>query len=658
MLRFFPRRAIHLDFHTSPDIHDVGRDFDPGAFAQTFVDAHVDSVTLFAKCHHGHLYYDTDRAERHPGLSPSLDLLRAQIDALHARGIKAPIYVSVQVDEYAARQHPEWCAMDENGRIAKNGGPLGAGWHTLDMSSPYQEYLAEQLAEVLERFAPTDGIFLDMCWDQPSCSRWARDGMLARGMDPACDADRQRYARDVAHAYMARFKKMVDDAHRGGAPAGIWFNSRPKTNLHVEKKFLRHVEIECLPTGGWGYAYFPYVSRFVRPYGFPTLSMTARFHKSWADFGGIKPEAALMYECCSSLSQGLSNSVGDQLHPRGTLDRGAYALIGKVYNYIQSCEPWMDGAKLSSQIGVLIDPERGDHAGPDGLGFVRALQELRHQFDLVAAHEDLRTYELVIVPESIAIDAALKKRLAAFVKAGGALIVSGAAALDAEGRPAMSELGLVAHGPSPYAVTYLRLDKAMAAGLPDTDHVMYERGLRITPAKGAKALARVVEPYFDRNYLHFCSHSQTPPDKISKYAAIVQHGRVITIASPIFTAYGLHANLAYREIVGRCIDRILPEPLIRDDGPAHLEATVARKDARTIVQLLSFYPARKTQSGGPEIIEDAFPLVNVTVSVKVDRAPKRVVMAPEETPLEFVYESGRVSVTVNSTRGHVMLVIE
>ena len=68
-------------------------------------------------------------------------------------------------------------------------------------------------------------------------------------------------------AYMKRFSGMVEAAAGGADHLGIWFNSRPKTNLHVEKRFLRHTEIEALPTGGWGYAYFPYVARFVRPLG-------------------------------------------------------------------------------------------------------------------------------------------------------------------------------------------------------------------------------------------------------------------------------------------------------------------------------------------------------------------------------------------------------
>ena len=92
----FPLRTVHLDFHTGPWVPDVGRDFDPQQFAQTFKDAYVDSVTVFAKCHHGHLYYATDHPARHPSLPKELDLLGEQIEALHNVGIRAPIAISVQ----------------------------------------------------------------------------------------------------------------------------------------------------------------------------------------------------------------------------------------------------------------------------------------------------------------------------------------------------------------------------------------------------------------------------------------------------------------------------------------------------------------------------------------------------------------------------------
>ncbi|MEM7029024.1 MAG: alpha-L-fucosidase [Chloroflexota bacterium] len=651
----FPLRTIHLDFHTGPAIPDVGHEFDANTFADTFEQAHVDSVTVFASCHHGHLYYDTDRPERHPSLPTGLDLLGEQIEALHSRNIRAPIYMTVEFNEYAANTYPGWVAIDPEGRQIKRGGPLEAGWHIMDMSSPYQDFLAEQIDEVLRKYSPIDGLFLDITWDVVSCSRWAIDGMRKQGYDPRDPTDRQKYARAVCHQFMGRFKKMVDDAHQNHKPAGVWFNSRPKTNLHIEKKFLRHVEIECLPTGGWGYAYFPYVARFVRPLNLPTLCHTARFHKSWADFGGLKPEAAMKYECCLILSQGLTNGIGDQLHPRGTLNQTVYDQIGRVYSHIEACEPWVVGGELQSQIGVVIDPEDGDRPGAGGLGLIRALQQLRQQFDLLPATADLSTYELVIVPEMVSVDTGLKEKLQTYLHQGGSLIISGDAALDETGQPIMPELGITTAGASPFTVTYLQMEEAVHHGIPEMDHVMYEPGFRMQPSANADSLAKVVEPYFERTYAHFCSHRQTPSNVASDYAAVVQHDRVITIALPIFTAYGEHGNLPYRDLLGNCIKRLLPAPLICDEGPAHLETTVVRKGDNLIVHVISFYPERRTPT--MDIIENPFPLVKMPLAIKVDQSPDQVLLVPGETPMEFDYQDGYVQVNVTLLDGHGMIVL-
>lgn len=651
-----PFRQIHLDFHTGPWISEVGKDFDAEEFARTFAEAHVNSVTVFAKCHHGHLYYDTKHPARHPGLKKGLDLLGEQLEALHRRGIRAPIYLSVQCDEYAAREHPEWLALKPDGSPV-SAGPFNAGWHIVDMSSPYQDYLADQLDEVLRKYKPVDEIFLDMCWDQPSSSKWAIDGMLKEGLDPENESDRRRYARLVVHRYMARYKRMVDSAHRGRA-VPVWFNSRPLSNLVEEKKFLHHVEIEALPTGGWGYTYFPLNVRFVRTFGLPYLGMTARFHKSWADFGGYKPEAALLYECTQMLAHGARCSIGDQLHPRGRLDRAAYELIGKVYSYVERCEPWCEGAKPVTQIAVLR-PAEEYHTRPGSAseGVVRALQELRHQFDILPPGAPLGGYELVVLTESLTVDDRLAAMLKDHLKRGGSLLVSGKAALDPSGRPILDELGIVCDGDSPFAATYFRFERELGVGPSDTDHIMYERSIRLRPARGGKVLARVIEPYFDRSWKHFSSHAQTPPDKPSPYAAAVQCGKAITIAYPIFQAYATHGNLPFRQLIGACIDRLLMRPLVRlMDAPSFVEVTVCRQGKRTVVHLLGFCPQRRTPT--LDIVEDIVPIRGILLSLAQDSPPSRVTTAPDVKELAFNHRDGRTYVTIPELRGHLMVVFE
>ena len=663
-------RQIHLDFHTGPWIPDVGTQFDADAFARTMKAAHVNSVTVFAKCHHGHLYYDTDRPERHPGLARDVNLLEQQVEALHRVGIRAPIYISVMCDEYAADTHPEWVCRRVDGRNV-GADPLNAGWQILDMSSPYQEFLAEQTREILKKFKPVDGIFFDMCWDQPTVSNWAVDGMVREGMNPDVEEDRNRSANLVAHRYMARFKRMV---HETSPDATVFFNGRAVSLLREELDYQTQSEIESLPTGGWGYMYFPKNVRFARQFPLPYMGMTARFHKSWADFGGIKPYAALEYEVSQMIAHGARCSIGDQMHPRGTLDRAADDLIGQIYERVEAREPWLAGAVPQVQIAVLRADERPTGAGGRTTvagaeeGAIRVLNQLKHQFDMVDRHGDFENYELLVLPDNVRLDAdpALLKKVRAYLKSGGKLLATGTSGLSADGTEVLlPELGIKSHGMSPFTTTYIRFGKEVAVDVPPTDHVMYETGVRVTPATGgragARAVARVVEPYFERGWRHFSSHFQTPPDKVSRFAAatLTGDGRVGYVPYPLFGAIARHGNFPFRLLVRNLLETLLPEPLLRVDAPTGTESTVTRQagqGGRTIVHLLHYAPERRTEK--LDLIDDAVPLFDVPLSLKLPKGPRQVYLAPDRRAVEFEYLAGRVNLRVPQVRGHAMIVFE
>ena len=652
-----PFRQVHLDFHTGPDIPDVGSAFDAHEFARTMKRAHVNSATVFAKCHHGHLYYNTKRPERHPGLRRGLDLLGRQVEALHREGIRAPIYVSVQCDEYAANAHPEWLARNADTSQVKWGKSVFTpGWQILDMSSPYQDCVAEQLAEVLRLFKPVDGIFLDMCWDQPSCSKWAIDGMRKVDLNPESEADRQAYARQVSAAYMKRYHRMIK---KSNPAATVYFNSRPLSELPSDIAVQTQVEIEALPTGGWGYMYFPKNVRYARGFGRPYLGMTARFHKSWADFGGLKPYAALEYETSQMMAHGAACSIGDQLHPRGVLDRAAYERIGDVYQRVAQREDWLVGATSVAQIGVVRVSDSGGYFATKGAeeGAVRMLAQLKQQFDLVDATGPLAKYDLLILPDEVRLDGPAVQRIRAYLRDGGAILASGLSGLSEDGTKALlPELAIKPQGSSPYQVTYIRFGRQVDSDVPPTDHVMYEKGLRVTPARGAEVLARVVEPYFNRTWDHFSSHNQTPGDRVSRYAAAVRKGRVAYIPYPIFGAFGKHGSQAYRLLVRNILDLLLPEALLRVEAPTSTETTVTRQGRRTIVHLLQYCPERRGEN--MDLVEDIVPLHNVPLSLKLAKRPHRVYIAPQETSLEFTYAEGRVGTTLPELAGHAMIVFE
>jgi hypothetical protein len=131
-------------------------------------------------------------------------------------------------------------------------------------------------------------------------------------------------------------------------------------------------------------------------------------------------------------------------------------------------------------------------------------------------------------------------------------------------------------------------------------------------------LAKVVEPYFDRSWKHFSSHFQTPPARVSRWSAAVQKGRVAYIAYPIFAAFAAHGSVPYRLLVRNVIERLMPEPVLRVEGPTSLESSVMRQDKRTIVHLLYYTAERRTEK--LDLIEDVVPIFDLAMSLKVAKS--------------------------------------
>ena len=96
----------------------------------------------------------------------------------------------------------------------------------------------------------------------------------------------------------------------------------------------------------------------------------------------------------------------------------------------------------------------------------------------------------------------------------------------------------------------------------------------------------------------------------------------------------------------------------------HLESTIVRKRDTLVVQLISFMSTRVAEdnmghrsSGGLDLIEDPFPLVDVPVSVRADSMPSSVSLEPTGEALNFTWQDGYVHARVTDLTGHAMLVL-
>jgi len=657
-LRF---RQVHLDFHTSEAIGGVGADFDPDEFAATLKRACVDSVTCFARCHHGWIYYDTKAfpERRHPGLVRP-DLLGEQIDACGRRGIRTPLYVTVQWDHFTAERHPEWLIIREDGAI-EGTPPYEPGFkRCLCVNTPYRDFLKRHVEEIFDTVR-VDGFFFDIVGERPCSCRRCQAGMRAAGLDPSDAGARAAYAADL----MTEFKHdMTAFVRRFSRTCTIFYNGGHVGPRHrAAAEAYTHFEIESLPSGGWGYAHFPLAVRYARNLNRPCLGMTGKFHRAWGDFHSFKNPAALQFECFRALAMNARCSIGDQLHPRGRLCPHTYDLIGSVYRQVRRKEPFCRGAEAVCDI-ALMTPEEfagGGHGGmpPAAVGAARMLEQGAHQFDVIDSAGDLDRYRVVILPDEIPVSRALARRIEAYLADGGAVIASYRSGLDPAGRRfAVKALGVRLVGPAPFAPDFLVPGDAIGQDLPPTEHVMYLRGLEIQARPGSEVLAGTVVPYFNRTWEHFCSHAHTPSSGRAGHPGVVRRGPAIYFAHPIFAQYHANAPRWCRTLLLNALRLLLPEPLVRTDAPTTALTALNRQAAegRWVLHLLHYVPERRGVDF--DVIEDVIPLFDVKASVRTPKRPRAVRLVPEGEDLPFRRRRGRVEFTVPAVRGHQMIALE
>ena len=263
------RRQVHLDCHTGGAIPGVGSKFSKENFQEALKTGHVDSITLFSKCHHGFSYHPTEVGVMHPGLN-GFDLLKAQIEAAHEIGVKTPVYLSAGLDHGIERKHPEWLLRDRDESL---GGfdftvPL---FRRVCFNSPYLDYLCEQIKEVLRNY-DADGIFLDIVGVRHCYCQNCINKLLERGLDPY-DPDNIAMLGEETHAmYLKRIREAVDSVAPG---CRIFHNSGHVTRGRHDYAFANsHLELESLPTGGWGYDHVPLSAAYTRTLGMDFLGMT------------------------------------------------------------------------------------------------------------------------------------------------------------------------------------------------------------------------------------------------------------------------------------------------------------------------------------------------------------------------------------------------
>ncbi len=195
----------------------------------------------------------------HPGLT--FDLLRAQIDALHAVGINAPIYTTATWDELAATNHPEWRTVSPEGGSPRylagpNGGagpsstthalrrlPLRPGGRDHDPLPRWRRHFHGYLLPV------------------PSVPHTRRNGWT-NSASTDVETDRHRFTTLMVEEFFDRIDNTVHKHNPKDAPL---LQLRPHPARRTQNTTLATTPISCGKPSHrrLGYDHFPLTARYV-----------------------------------------------------------------------------------------------------------------------------------------------------------------------------------------------------------------------------------------------------------------------------------------------------------------------------------------------------------------------------------------------------------
>ena len=659
-----PYRQVHLDFHTCEHIDNIGAAFSRENFKEALIAGHVNSITLFSKCHHGWSYHPTKVNRPHPHLC--CDLLDEQLAVCEELGVRTEIYISAGFSEQYAYRHPEHLRCERGGYWGNF--DTDPGYHRLCFGTAYLDQLTAEIEEVLTNYKGRfDGLFLDIIGMTPCRCADCVKGMKALGLDPDSDADAWQYARVVYDRYTARVAETVERIIPGLPiiynDGGAIFQGRD-----IAFKNQGHFELESLPTGGWGYDHFPRAAAYARTLGRDFLGMTGKFHLTWGEFGGFKHPNALRYEAALANACGARCSVGDQLHPDGQFDLSTYKLIGAAYAEVEQREKYLEGSTLMADIGLLsaenfrkICPNALPEGIKQDLGANRVMLEGHYLYDILDPEVDFSKYRLLILPDTLEIpEGELRDKLTAYLAQGGKLLLTGRSGTF-DGK-FVFDFGADFGGEGPFRPAYLKPTYDLAPN-GNTTYVMYSRNYNVSFREDCKSLSHPViriDPPFNRAPRQFCSHYHTPYDRTATSPASVITQNIGYVGWEIFTEYAEKGSVHLRNVVTDMIDALLGEDKTLTTGlPSCGVTSVATRETESGTQLIHqlVYAIPKVRGNGVEIIEDLPLTPDVTCTLRVPGAPKRVYLL-DGTDLPFAMENGCLTYTVPAFSCAAIVIIE
>ena len=684
--------ALMIDQHF-PDAPYITFDqFDAREQMRKCVAAHIDSIHITTKCHHGHYYYNTEIGVKHPALGER-DQVAELVSAAHEAGIEAVAYICVQFDNSAVWRHPEWSMITAAGQARAH--LPNHRWNMPCINTGYRQELLANVREIIANY-DFDALFLDIFslgfnWERlvcycPDCLAQYRE----RGLNPQDPSPVERY-RVVRywHDDWAELLSQVIGIARAEAPTlaisvnGGAFIQSGKTLTQLDWAYSE----------GGESAYNPVALRNLGP-GFPHCGIPAGndAFDAWPQQVVRIMTSSVVAHGCRTLFFFMQGRAGD-----GRFGDYKYDFLELINAETEAKLAYVKGAEPVTAVGVYhseasniargLEPEATRRRDLTGEGsIIDAFRRTSTPCELVPdwrlSEEELGQYQMVVLADVACLSEAEAGLFRSYVRGGGNLLIAGETGLRDEmnrDRPEFllaDVMGVSYAGKnSDYSLLWNAGDAfpgwATLSGFlrpSDRSHPMFrflpERDFRMpgetflqVTAGSADTIAHIAEPVDRETHTQFIGWLSLPPGGKADWPAVTVNrygqGRCVYIAAPL-AAYAKDKEMYWPARFLEGVAHFLGvDAGVSVVGPKGiLEATYFLLEGRLIVHLLN----QSVRTSDGEII----PLRDVKVRVDPARFPvtEARVVYPDQQSLAIEERAGLAELGVASVPIHTILVLE
>lgn len=653
-----------LDMHIDDWDERFLSEFSPKTYVENLKKAKIQGAMIYVQSHVGLTNYPTRVGKMHNAFVGKEDTMKNLFDLCHENGISVVAYYSLVYNTWAQDNHPEWKIVSlADAKKKDEGQPVegafrGSRYGLCCPNNPeYREFTKTQIKEFAD-YAKVDGMFYDMLFWPEMCH---------------CEHCRERYRREVGEEiptvedwsdpkwlmhmhkrreWMGEFAQWVTDISKEYMPGvtvehNVAYSARPENTVANAEEVINACDYigGDLDLGVFGHSFTCKFYKNITK-NQPFEHMFTRCAPGLLIHTQIKSPDVMASAFFLATSHHGATLVIDAIDPVGTMDARVYDQLGQVFGEVEKYQDYYRG-EMIEDVGIYYSlKSKFNPRGESYTNYVGATQTLETMVEnnvlcgITGGFSDLNKHPLIVASCLTDQDNYDVDRIVKYVEEGGNLYFSGGDC------PLLVEklLGAKVTGRTKETVVYINPGEKVIRHFAhyNEKYPLHVWGTSpvIEGVKADEVVATLSLPYTHRGELRFASIHSDPPGKSTDIPAIVVKnygkGKVIWSAMPI----ECNELYDYKHILMNLFGDVFGfDSTLRSDAPDDVEITVFDdKDSLLVNAVLmnTRFKARK--------VED------IVVSLKTATAPESVVCVPENEPVPFTYEEGRVTFTIKDMK--------